>query len=121
MADRIVLYGTLRRESPQFFAFGLDYRLSYLGPCQVQGTIHDLGDYPAYRSGDGVVHGELYEVLDTDVLTDLDVYEGVSSTPALYTRRRIEVVHPPDTAWIYEYIDEPPAGSQVASGDWSQR
>ncbi|MBT8211958.1 MAG: gamma-glutamylcyclotransferase [Acidimicrobiia bacterium] len=121
MAERIVLYGTLRRDSTQFFAFGLDYRLSYLGPCRLGGTIHDLGDYPAFRAGEGTVHGELYEILDTDVLTDLDVYEGVTATPALYIRRQIEIDEPADMAWIYEYVTDPPAGSKVESGDWSRR
>ena len=74
--DRLVLYGSLRRGQPDFRRLALDRALAWLGPCQVRGTLYDLGSYPGFSpEGGGVVHGDLFALRDRAVLAVLDAFE----------------------------------------------
>ena len=75
-------YGTLLDGSDNPVAASVHARLRAIGPAAVRGALHAIPDpegwYPALLSGDGLVHGRLYEAAaafgESD-LARLDAYE----------------------------------------------
>jgi len=121
--DRLIaLYGTLcdanvRRE------LGLTGRVRRLGRCRLQGVLHDLGPYPALAEGKGVVHGELFELMDGGVLAVMDAYEAFDAArPKLsdYIRVRVRLTDPDVECWIYRYNRPLRGVPRVLGGDWLQ-
>jgi gamma-glutamylcyclotransferase (GGCT)/AIG2-like uncharacterized protein YtfP len=102
--------------------------LVYLSPAVIPGELFDLGSYPGLRRASGkggesgVVIGELYSIVDPDVLARLDEFEGVIEnrpTASLYLRERVRLVAPLDLeAWVYFYNRAPTGDTRIASGDW---
>jgi len=70
---RLFIYGTLmpglRLEAEMHGAL-------FLGIAEVRGRLVDVGRYPGFLAGDGLVSGEVYEV-DAVHLARLDEVEGV--------------------------------------------
>ncbi len=120
--DFIVLYGSLMRGFGAVDALGIASRLRFVGPCVCRGELYDLGDYPGLRAGEARVVAELHAVLDDDLISVLDEFEGYSPKrprESLYLRERINLVEPVDAeAWIYLYNAVPDAATRVTSGDW---
>lgn len=75
--------------------------------------LFNLGWFPGIKPGNGVVTGDVFFVPE-DNYRELDAYEGV---PNLYTRAVISLESLGDVQ-VYVYNGNPPAGSQVKSGDW---
>lgn len=120
-APRLVLYGTLRRGEGARRALGLDRRLRFLMPCLVRGRLFDLGPYPGFVPGDGLVRGELFEPLDDAILADLDAFEEYDpAEPAKspFVRERIALVGSALAAFIYRYAGPVDGFPEIASGDW---
>ncbi len=117
----LVLYGSLRRGEGSHRTLKLDRRLTFLMPCVVRGRLFDLGDYPAFVAGNGLVHAELFEPADATVMADLDDFEGFDPADpvrSLYVREPIALVGAPHGGFIYRY-NAPLAGyPEIASGDW---
>lgn len=99
-----------------------------LGTARLQGTLYDMGDYPAARpEGSGTyIIGELYQIKQADewdwAIAQLDDYEGVQADedgPALYKRNlvRVEIGDKTETAWIYWYAGDVSGRPIVTSGD----
>ncbi|HEX2255415.1 MAG TPA: gamma-glutamylcyclotransferase family protein [Afifellaceae bacterium] len=120
--DWLVLYGSLRRELPDFRRLGLGHALTWLGPCVVRGTLHDLGAYPGLSPAGGTdIQADLFAISDAAVLGQLDAFEGYvpeDTAASLYLRRRIAVRRPAVEAWIYLYNGELDGAPVVVSGDW---
>lgn len=120
-APLLFLYGTLRRDGESHEKLHLGTRLRFLMRCVVKGRLFDLGPYPAFLNGEGLVHGELFEPGDATILADLDAFEEFDpgdTTASLYLRERIAVVGSPHEAFVYRY-NRPVYGSrEIASGDW---
>ena len=78
MRDLVFFYGTLMAGFDRRQRAGMDAKLRYLGRGSIQAALFDLGLYPAaVPAPDGVVWGELYEVVDAPtVLAALDEIEG---------------------------------------------
>ncbi len=101
---------------------GIGDRLRFVGPCIVTGELFDLGRYPGMRHGTGQVVGELYALLDVEVIRLLDDFERYCADrprESLYLREEIALISPSDAeAWVYVYNEVPDASTRVVSGDW---
>lgn len=118
----LMLYGSLMRAAGDLLErLGAARRLAYAGRCCVEGRLHDLGAYPALTPGNGLVHGELYRVLDPRVFEVLDPYEDFfPATPerSMYLRRALLLQNPPLSAWVYVYNLPTCARPRIGHGDW---
>ncbi|MCW5718653.1 MAG: gamma-glutamylcyclotransferase [Bauldia sp.] len=116
-----VLYGSLRRGEEGHRQLDLGRRLRYLMPCTVRGRLFDLGAYPAFVAGEGIIHGDLCEAADPAILADLDAFEEYDpDRPAnsLYLRERVALIEPRREAFIYRYNGPFDGFPEIASGDW---
>ena len=123
-ADRLIgLYGTLR-DAALRRSLGLAGRVRRLGRFRLEAIMYDLGPYPALGPGKGVVHGELYEVLDPGVFAIMDAFEEFDpARPKLsrYLRERWRLMDPDVECWVYRY-NRPVRGlPRVLGGDWLAR
>lgn len=122
MSSLLATYGTLMRTFGQQKQLGVAEQLSFVSSCRWEGRLYDLGRFPGAVPGDGIVHGELFQVQDSRVWSVLDRYEGYdkeNEQASLFVRRRVELRTPSDqTAWVYWYNKRPPANARVSSGDW---
>lgn len=122
--DRLIaLYGTLR-DAEVRRSLGLAGRVRRLGRFRLEGILYDLGPYPALGPGKGVVHGELYELLDSGALAIMDKFEEFDpARPKLstYIRERWPLREPAAKCWVYRY-NRPTRGiPRVLGGDWLAR
>lgn len=123
-ADRLIgLYGTLRDPNVRL-SLGLTGRLRRLGRFRLEGILYDLGPYPALGPGKGLVHGELYEIMDSGAMAVMDAFEEFDpKRPTLspYLRERWRLIAPDVECWIYRY-NRPTRGiPHVLGGDWLAR
>ncbi len=93
--DLVFFYGTLMAGFDRRQRAGMDANLKYLGRGSIRAALFDLGLYPAaVPAPDGVVWGELYEVVDAPtVLAALDEIEGYRPDDhdrSLYVRSRVD-------------------------------
>lgn len=122
--DRLIaLYGTLR-DAELRRSLGLAGRVRRLGRFRLQGILYDLGPYPALAPGKGVVHGELYELMDKGALAVMDDYEEFDAARpkfSPYLRERWRLAVPDVECWVYVY-NRPLRGlPRVLGGDWVAR
>ena len=71
--------------------------------------------------GGGMVRGELYQILDMDVLRVLDAFEHFDPTApdtSLYLRTCIRLHQPASDAWVY-FLRERPNAPVIESGVWT--
>ena len=92
---------------------GVEGMLRYEAPCRIPGELWDLGAYPGLVEGAGAAAGELHAILDEDVLTVLDAFEGVE-----YVRRKVTLLDPPVEAWVYVFVGGLAGRRPVPSGCW---
>lgn len=119
--DRLIaLYGTLR-DAKLRRELGLTPRMRRLGRCRLQGVMHNLGSYPALAEGKGVVHGELFEVLDRDAFAIMDAFEEYDPKRpkhSAYLRVRVRLTVPDVECWVYRYNRSLRGVPRVLGGDW---
>jgi len=104
--DCIAFYGTLMAKHGVQQKLGVKRSLRFLGPCTIRGELRDLGAYPGLMKGNGVVNGELYEILDAATFKRLDDYEGFDPShpdASIFVRRRVRLQHPEIDCWVYFY------------------
>ena len=123
-SDRLIgLYGTLR-DAELRRSLGLAGRLRRLGRFRLEGIMYDLGPYPALGPGKGIVHGELYAIMDAAVLPVMDAYEEYDPARpqvSTYLRERWHLLEPDTDCWVYRY-NKPVRGlPRVLGGDWLAR
>ena len=103
-------------------SLGIADQLRFVGPCVIAGDLFDLGEYPGLRRGEHRVIGELYALLNPDIIERLDDFEGfrpADVSSSLYLREQIELTDPgATTAWIYVYNRVPDACARIMNGDW---
>lgn len=89
---RLFAYGTLMRKmSAHSLIAG---RVRFIDTGTITGLLYDLGEYPAAVEGQGIIHGELYEVIDPRLWDELDRYEDCNSDEpekTLYRRKTVSV------------------------------
>lgn len=120
-AERLIMmYGTLRDEELRR-RLGLAGRVRKLGRCRLQGIMHNLGPYPALADGKGIVHGELFEVIDRTIIPVIDAFEEYDpKRPHLsaYLRVRVRLLEPDVECWVYRYNRPLRGVPRVLGGDW---
>jgi gamma-glutamylcyclotransferase (GGCT)/AIG2-like uncharacterized protein YtfP len=97
------------------------------GPALITGaSLVRIDWYPGLvLSGEGAVHGELYEVEDVaNLLQELDIYEdflGYEQPGSLYRRSLVEVASDAGSmlAWTYIYLGDSSAFPLISSGRWT--
>lgn len=107
MPEYLFVYGTLMRGLAAHERMSPE-RVRYVGDGTIPGALYDLGPYPALRLGDeGMVHGEVYELVDEAMICELDEYEGYHGRPEIcrYIRSAVPVDCSGGTleAWVYSY------------------
>jgi gamma-glutamylcyclotransferase (GGCT)/AIG2-like uncharacterized protein YtfP len=121
--DLLALYGTLM--SPFDTLDELDARrhLRLIGPCRIPGRLYDVGEWPSLRTGAGVAHGELFEVVSASVFERLDPFEDYrpgDHAASAYIRARMRLLEPEAEAWVY-VANTPLSGAvHIPSGSWRQ-
>ena len=119
--DRLIaFYGTLR-DAALRHSLGLTGRVRRLGRCRIEGILYDLGPSPALAEGKRVVHGELFEILDSGALAALDAFEEFDpGRPKLsaYVRERVPLIEPDRACWVYVYNRPLRGVPRVLGGDW---
>ncbi len=106
-----------------FRTLGLSGRLAPAGAAAMRGALYSLGAYPGLvPGGRGLVHGELYRVLDPRVFAPLDRYEDFwpdDPAASLFRRVRAPLSGRADTAWVYVYNRETGRARPIPSGRWT--
>ena len=126
MGDLVFFYGTLMAGFDRRRRTGIDDKLRFIGRGSIQGSLFDLGLFPAaVPAADGHVWGELYEMTDSAVvlaaLDDIEGYHHDDPDRSLYRREQTDVALPdgdPVRAWVYFYNAPLGRASRIASGDY---
>ena len=126
MGDLVFFYGTLMAGFDRRRRAGIDDKLTYIGRGSIQGSLFDLGLYPAaVPAPEGHVWGEVYEMTDpVPVLAALDEVEGYRHDDpdrSLYLRQQTDVSLPGGAAaraWVYFYNAPLGRAPRIASGDY---
>ena len=126
MGDLVFFYGTLMAGFDRRRRAGIDDKLRYIGRGSIQGSLFDLGLYPAaVPAADGHVWGEVYEMTASAVvlaaLDDIEGYHHDDPERSLYRREQVDVALPDGshaTAWVYFYNAPLGRASRIASGDY---
>lgn len=117
----IVFYGTLRRGERAFLQFDIASRLRFLGECFFSGRLYDLGEYPGWIPGEGVVRGDLFRAHDEAVLAELDAFEGYDPNDldgSIYVREPIRLLDRNAEAFAYRYNGLYAGRPLIRTGDW---
>ena len=123
-AEFVAVYGSLMRGCANHARAGMD-ALDFVSGCSIPGRLYDLGEFPGLqlpageesRPDEQRVAGELYRARPR-ALARLDRFEGAVGDDPLYVRRRVDLVQPARTAWVYEYARNVADAPVIDSGDW---
>ena len=119
----VAFYGTLMSEFDALDRLAARHQLQLVGPCRIAGRLFDLGDWPTLVPGEGIVHGELVEVIDETVFAALDPFEDYDPhdrESSIYQRVRVPLLEPAVEAWVYVANKPVPAQCEIASGSWRE-
>lgn len=117
---KLFVYGSLKKGKGANSFLG---ESKFIGKGTLEGfVLYAVCTWPGIRAGDGVVHGEVYEI-DDNQLEYCDRYEGY---PNLFGREEVEVsVCSEDgekttvtTCWVYVYNGNVDQKKVVDSGIW---
>lgn len=131
--DHLFVYGTLMTAAATA-GLGMSERAQLhaascsLGPATLQGTLYNLGSYPAFVEGGadhGCVHGEVLEIYaSASVFSWLDAYEGIDpANPSASEYARLlrcarrangELIE----VWVYVYQHQLDHALIIADGRW---
>jgi gamma-glutamylcyclotransferase (GGCT)/AIG2-like uncharacterized protein YtfP len=133
--DFLVVYGSLLRGQPFPSQLNLEESLKFVEVRAIAGALYDLGDYTAFVHGSGVVHAELYRILDISVLSRLDEFEDYDPSDleqSLYLRTAIELPRYTNAliqrlfrdatidAWIYVYNQPLDDKTRIDARSWPE-
>jgi len=126
LVDLVFFYGTLMAGFDRRRRAGIDDKLKYIGRGAIQGSLFDLGLYPAaVPAAEGRVWGEVYEMSEADrvlaALDDIEGYRHEDPDRSLYTRSKADVTLPDGAsarAWVYFYNAPLGQAQRIASGDY---
>jgi gamma-glutamylcyclotransferase (GGCT)/AIG2-like uncharacterized protein YtfP len=125
---RLFFYGTLM--SGHHRAHALHGLARPVAEGTVRGNLYSVGygAFPALMAGEGVVHGEVWEVLpgcEGQALHITDMIEGYREDDpfSMYVREEVPLLeatgaaHAGDTVQVYRWNSEVP-GERIESGSW---
>ncbi len=118
----IFVYGTLRGVPPNPYSKRLKVSSTFVGMGEMEGRLFHLGTYPGalhLPNTRSTVVGEIYEILDQELIPWLDLYEGISPRDE-YFRDVIPVtvegiIIP---CWSYLLRQVKSNYTLIPSGDW---
>jgi gamma-glutamylcyclotransferase (GGCT)/AIG2-like uncharacterized protein YtfP len=118
----VFVYGTLKRGGPNHPLLAPFVRAVTAG--KVPGVLLELGGYPGWVDGGGIVRGEVFHLTRMAdalrVLDALEEYHGSGDSRNLYDRVQTDVATPEGsvTAWAYRYVGPTDRARVVAGGVW---
>jgi len=120
MPNYFAAYGTLRqqgtrRETPAHAV------MRHIGPCLIPGRLYQMGGYPVLKYAGGIVRGDLFQLPWNFDFKIFDIYEDYHPTrpwACRYVRRRVRLVGPKVTAWVYFYAWPIDRTTFYRQGDW---
>lgn len=119
--SHIVFYGTLRLTHETVMHESMAKSLRLVGSCLIPGLLYNMGRYPALKPGNRPIAGELYEIIDTAILAELDQYEAIDNENPLapgFSRQRVDLLEPKLIVWVYYYNGEPEHTTLIESNQW---
>lgn len=122
MSPHLFVYGTLMSGGENHLLLAPHAEL--IGPGRMRGRLFVVDYYPGLVEtedpGETVV-GEVWRVLEPDLLPELDDFEGCTEAPPLFVRASRTVMldgGSPLAAWVYVYARSPSGLQSILSGDW---
>jgi len=117
----VFVYGTLRRAELRDINCLLPAPL-FIGNCQIQGALYDLGSYPGVRlGGEQWVQGEMYQITP-ELERQLDEIEEVwPQQTGEYVKREVAVQCAGQELMCLVYVVSAkrlPGCAVIESGDW---
>lgn len=118
----VFVYGTLRRGGSNHFRMA---GAEFISSGTIRGRMYRVDWYPGLildPTGDEI-HGEVYAV-DTDLLSALDIFEGLSAGEiegSEYRRVETSVVKQDSqalAAWVWEWLGIVDESQRISDGDW---
>ena len=118
----VFVYGTLRRGGSNHFRMA---GAEFISSGTIRGCMYRIDWYPGLildPTGDEI-HGEVYAV-DTDLLSALDIFEGLSAGEiegSEYRRVETTVVKQDSqalAAWVWEWLGIVDESQRISDGDW---
>jgi gamma-glutamylcyclotransferase (GGCT)/AIG2-like uncharacterized protein YtfP len=122
---KVLVYGTLRPGNAAFDIFDLAEQTNHIGSVRIPGSMYHLGGFPGVKL-DGAEPGvvcDVLEILNPDVMTSLDRYEGYHEDRpehSLYLKREVDTAEF-GSCMIYEYNNEIGGRPKMEDGDWNKR
>ena len=113
----LAVYGSLRRRTLGKQGFLVQRNLRFHGHGVLQGLLFYQNGYPGVLEQPGVVYVEVYRVLSEAVWAVLDRYEGWNPSlgrGALFYRKKVTLLHPAVSAWVYFLGREIPRGTKTS-------
>jgi len=121
--DLLALYGTLMSPFGALDELGARGGLRLIGPCEIPGRLFDVGEWPSLVAGEGIAHGELFEVLEASVFERLDPFEAYDPrdhSASTYIRARVRLLRPDAAAWVYVANTRLTGAVHIPSGSWQE-
>jgi gamma-glutamylcyclotransferase (GGCT)/AIG2-like uncharacterized protein YtfP len=122
MSPHLFVYGTLMSGGENHLLLARHAEL--VGPGRMRGRFFLVDYYPGLVDSDDpaeFVVGEVWRLIEPDVLRELDDFEGCTEAPPLFVRASREVTLDGGdslSAWVYLYA-RPISGQQpIPFGDW---
>ena len=115
-SDLLAVYGTLRRRSIFNRLPVAVPRLRFVGHGRIRGRLFWQRVFPAVIQGRGSVEVELFQIVDPNVWSDLDSYEGFDPNnvrASLFIRRQVLLLNPRRAAWVYFLNQGIPLGGPI--------
>jgi gamma-glutamylcyclotransferase (GGCT)/AIG2-like uncharacterized protein YtfP len=117
----LAVYGALMTGYDTLERLGVADQLRSVGPCRIRGRLYDLGEWPTLVPGEGVAHGELFELLDERAFARLDQFEDYDPNDhgrSGYLRDVLTLIDPAVRAWVYVANELPQRAVAIPGGSW---
>ena len=127
MASFLFVYGSLRKAAGHPMHALLARHCAFHAKGHMQGRLFEVDGYPAAitsRHRGDRVHGEVYRIIDEQVLAALDDYEECTERfpePHEYVRQPVTAILQDGTsitAWVYLYNRNASSLERITSGDY---
>ena len=120
MPNYFAAYGTFRQDASRLQTPGHEIT-RLVSPCFIPGRLYQMGGYPVLKYGPGIVRGDLFEVpwnFDFKVFDAYEDYHPTRPWACRYVRRRIQLISPKVSAWVYLYVWPVDRTTFYRHGDW---
>ncbi|MEM9895390.1 MAG: gamma-glutamylcyclotransferase family protein [Bacteroidota bacterium] len=123
----LFVYGLLRKEASHEKSTYLSEQATFIEHAIFQGKLFRIEAYPGVTPSDNktdTVIGEVYELPNDNILSNLDYFEGIGESfprPYEYRRQICDVTLSSGSicqAWIYLYNRDLNEFEQISSGDF---